>query len=84
LPEPAKPRQATVKMTKTQPLLTVPEAKVHSAPVTLASTPAAPAATSSWRDTIELLDQVPLPVCWTIFAVSTVTLLIQIWNYLSS
>ena len=30
------------------------------------------------------LESVPMPICWTIFGVSAVTLLIQIWNYLSS
>jgi hypothetical protein len=84
LPEPAKPRQATVKMTKTQPLLTTPQTNVPSPPVSVAQTPAVAAASSSWRDMFDLLDEVPLPVCWTIFGVSAVTLLIQIWNYLSS
>jgi hypothetical protein len=31
-----------------------------------------------------MLDAVPLPVCWTIFGISLVTLLIQIWNYFGS
>jgi hypothetical protein len=33
---------------------------------------------------ISTLDAVPLPICWTIFGISAVTLLIQIWNYFGS
>ncbi|MDQ6860460.1 MAG: hypothetical protein M3032_04800 [Verrucomicrobiota bacterium] len=84
LPQPASPRAPTVKMTKTQPLLTVPQAAVQSAPVSLAKVPAATVATRSITDFVELLDAAPIPVCWTIFGISSVTLLIQIWNYLSS
>ena len=72
---------ATVKMAKTQPLLTVPAAKSLSAPVIVAATDdKAEPATSP----LDMLDSVPMPVCWTIFAISTVTLLIQIWNYFSA
>ena len=42
LPEPATPRAPTVKMTKTQPLITAPEPVAHHAPVTVAKV--APAA----------------------------------------
>ncbi|MFL6594746.1 MAG: hypothetical protein ACJ8HQ_04810 [Chthoniobacterales bacterium] len=84
LPQPTTPRAPTVKMTKTQPLITAPQAAVHSAPVTVAKVPAATAATRSLDRYFDLLDSVPLPVCWTIFGISTVTLLIQIWNYFSS
>ena len=66
-------------MTKTQPLMTAPAAKIHAAPLVTAPPTArsvveAPAAAS-------MLDAVPLPVCWIIFGISLVTLLIQIWNY---
>lgn len=71
---------ATVKMAKTQPLLTVPAAKAPNAPVTVAADDEAEPPTSP----LDMLDSVPLPVCWTIFGISTVTLLIQIWNYFSS
>ncbi|MBA2433278.1 MAG: hypothetical protein H0V56_14385 [Chthoniobacterales bacterium] len=91
LPEPATPAPA-VKMTKTQPLITAPAPKVHSAPVTVApraagSLPAtispitptpAPASTGSILDELE---HIPLPVCWAILGVSAVILIIQIWNY---
>jgi hypothetical protein len=80
LPEPVRRPAPTVKMTKTQPLITAPAAKIHTAPVVTAPAPpagGAPAAASS-------RDAVPLPVCWTIFGISLVTLLIQIWNYFGS
>jgi hypothetical protein len=65
-------------MAKTQPLLTVPAAKVHSAPVTLATTAPAPS------KLVTEIDSIPLPFCWAVFGISAVTLLIQIWNYFSS
>jgi hypothetical protein len=76
LPEPAARSSPTVKMTKTQPLMTIPQARIQSAPVTVAP----PAKSSS---TILAFDAIPLPVCWTIFGISAITLLIQIWNYFS-
>ncbi len=78
LPEPpAPPAPPAVKMAKTQPLLTVPAATAPSAPVLTAADASSPSA-------VAMLDVVPLPICWTIFGFSTVTLLIQIWNYFSS
>ncbi len=71
---------ATVKMAKTQPLLTVPVAQPIATPVVI---PAAEP-NESTSDTLALLEAVPLPLCWVIFGISTVTLLIQIWNYFSS
>lgn len=65
-------------MAKTQPLLTVPQTKINKAAVTVAPG-SAPVATTTGFD----FDAVPMPICWTIFGISTVTLLIQIWNYLS-
>jgi hypothetical protein len=44
----------------------------------------APVATASSDSFLDRLDAVPMAVCWTIFGISGVTLLIQIWNYLSS
>ena len=71
---------ATVKMAKTQPLLTVPAAKAPTAAVLVATEDEAGAPSRP----LDMLDHVPLPFCWTIFAVSAVTLLIQIWNYFGS
>ncbi|HMJ06565.1 MAG TPA: hypothetical protein VK474_09955 [Chthoniobacterales bacterium] len=80
LPEAAAPVATPVKMAKTQPLLTIPSPQLHHAP---AIVPAENGQT--WpRDPVSMLDAVPLPVCWTIFAISAVTLLIQIWNYFGS
>lgn len=84
LPEPVTPRAPTVKMTKTQPLIAAPQAKVHSAPVSVAKVPAATAASTGISDLVDLLDTVPMPVCWIIFGISSLTLLIQIWNYVSA
>ncbi len=77
LPQPPAPHAPTVKMTKTQPLQTVPQMNIHSAPVTVAA-PAEPTAAAI------SFDAVPLPICWTIFGISAVTLIIQIWNYFAA
>lgn len=78
LPEAASPA-ASVAMAKTQPLMAAPTTRVHSAPVNVA-TMSSPAAASSLAGSLE---SVPLPICWVIFGISSVTLLIQIWNYLA-
>ena len=75
LPQPAARPSPTVKMTKTQPLLTVPQANIHSARVTVTADTARESVTTSF-------DSIPLPICWTIFGISTVILLIHIWTYL--
>jgi hypothetical protein len=82
LPEPARRPAPTVKMTKTQPLITAPAAKIHTAPVVTA--PAATLSPVEAPAAASMLDAVPLPVCWTILGISLVTLLIQIWNYFGS
>ena len=71
-------------MTKTQPLMAAPEPKVYTAPVKVTAAPAETADKTSLSDIFNMLDTIPMPVCWTIFGISAVTLLIQIWNYLSS
>ncbi|MEP6822716.1 MAG: hypothetical protein ABI946_10250 [Chthoniobacterales bacterium] len=81
LPEPANPMAATIKMAKTQPLLTVPAAQTPIVPVVVATHEERTAATPG---ALAMLDHVPLPICWTIFGISAVTLLIQIWNYFGS
>ena len=73
---------ATVKMAKTQPLLTVPAAKPASAPMIVSAGDEDEARASGGP--LDMLDAVPLPICWTIFAISSFTLLIQIWNYFGS
>ncbi len=73
-------------MAKTQPLTTAPEPIVPRAPVKVAvakvATPTRVTQTSS--NLTDMLDAVPMPVSWIIFAISSVTLLIQIWNYFGS
>ncbi len=76
LPETTGPARPTGRMTKTQPLMVAPAAKIHSAPVTIAPGASGTAASG--------FDAIPLPICWTIFGISAVTLLIQIWNYLAA
>ena len=71
-------------MTKTQPLMAAPEPKVYIAPVKVTSAPVEIAPKTSFAEIFEMLDTIPMPICWTIFGISAVTLLIQIWNYLSS
>ncbi len=80
LPQPPTPSAPTVKMAKTQPLQTAPAPGHQTQPVVVApqSEPAAR------FDAGAMLDSVPLPICWTIFGISALTLLIQIWNYFSS
>ena len=59
-------------MKKNQPLITMPESTSQSAPLTVAP-----------KDTSAMVDAIPMPLCWTLLGVSTVILIIQIWNYLS-
>jgi hypothetical protein len=66
---PARPSR-TVEMKKTQPLVTMPE------PV---SKPTSVIVTASTIET--MVEDVPMVFCWSLLAVSTVILLIQIWNY---
>ncbi|CAN5705464.1 hypothetical protein BH20VER1_BH20VER1_12900 [soil metagenome] len=81
-------------MTKTQPLMTAPVPKVHSAPVTMAPrSAAAPGITPTSVGTIDTplvpanaslldaLDDIPVPIAAAICGVAAVVLLIQIWNY---
>jgi hypothetical protein len=73
LPEPVSPRGSTVKMKKTQPLLTVPPEQAAAARVQIAA-PRPPLPSPS-------VDSIPMPLVWAAFGISLVTLLIQIWNY---
>jgi hypothetical protein len=61
-----------VNMAKTQPLLIHPVGTTPVAPVVITSKPVAP------------LDVIPRSLAWTIFAVSALIFLIQIWNYVVS
>jgi len=67
-------------MAKTQPLVTAPEAKAPIAPVTVASSvPVVPSGVEATG-----IDAIPRPLVWAVFGFSTVTFLIQIWNYFST
>jgi hypothetical protein len=73
MPRPAASAPAA-KMAKTQPLMTAPAPTVQRPPVALVAPAEQPA---------NLLDAIPLPLCWALLGVSTVTLLIQLWTYFS-
>jgi hypothetical protein len=72
LPRPASSPKPTINMTKTQPLVIHPAPGIQPAPVIITSKPVAPA------------DVIPRSLSWTIFAISAVIFLIQIWNYVVS
>jgi hypothetical protein len=61
-----------VQMKKTQPLITMPDT---------AEQPAVPLTVTS--DTVMPAERIPVPLCWTVLAVSALVLIIQIWNYFS-
>jgi hypothetical protein len=73
LPDP--PAKSPVQMKKTQPLINLPVMEKPATPVTVA--PAPEPTTQAW------VDQVPMPLCWGLVAVSAAILILQIWNYLS-
>ena len=58
-------------MKKTQPLIDLPMIETPSTTVTLTPRPQLG------------IDQIPMPLCWPLLAVSTAILILQIWNYLS-
>jgi hypothetical protein len=69
LPDPlAKP---AVQMKKTQPLIDLPAIETPSTTVTVTPEPQLG------------IDQIPMPLCWALLAVSAAILILQIWNYLS-
>jgi hypothetical protein len=73
LPDPlSKP---AVQMKKTQPLIDLPAMETRVTTVTLTPEPAP-------KQQLQI-DQIPMPLCWTLLAVSATTLILQIWNYLS-
>jgi hypothetical protein len=86
LPQPAAAPAAAVRMAKTQPLSTAPPAVrkpaavITPAPVS-SSAPAVRAVAPASSSGLDMLNDVPMPVAWVIFGISTITLLIQIWNY---
>jgi hypothetical protein len=73
LPDP-QPKPA-VQMKKTQPLIDLPAMETPATTVTLTPEPAPKAQPR--------IHQIPMPLCWTLLAVSAAILILQIWNYLS-
>ena len=80
LPDP--PNKPAVEMKKTQPLIDLPAATGPVSKVTVAPAPVPPKPIPKSR--IETaIDEIPMPLCWALFATSAVILILQIWNYLS-
>jgi hypothetical protein len=75
LPDP-QPKPA-VQMKKTQPLIDLPAMEAPASTVTLTPEPA-PKPQPQVR-----IDQIPMPLCWTLLGVSGAILILQIWNYVS-
>ena len=78
LPDP--PVKRAVEMKKTQPLIDLPAAEAPISKVTIASPPRPPASQPQPQMQI---DDIPMPLCWGLLAVSAAVLILQIWNYLS-
>jgi hypothetical protein len=70
LPDPPVKSTPTVQMKKTQPLINMPAPRTEKAPIAVA--PPTPSA---------IVDAIPMPLCWTLLALSAVVLIIQIWGY---
>jgi hypothetical protein len=73
LPDP--PPKPAVQMKKTQPLIDLPAMETPATTVTLTPEPA--------LQPQPRIDQIPMPLCWTLLAVSATILILQIWNYVS-
>jgi hypothetical protein len=71
MPEP-RSAPATVKMSKTQPLITAPEPMRETAPISIE-----PASSS------EAIESIPVPLCWALVGISALIFIIQVWTYFS-
>jgi hypothetical protein len=71
MPEP-QPSAPTVKMSKTQPLITAPDPEREMPPISIAP--------PSVDDVIE---SIPVSLCWALLAVSALLFIVQLWTYLS-
>lgn len=63
---------ATVKMSKTQPLITAPEPNTDTAPISIEAESAS-----------ETIESIPVPLCWALVGVSALIFIIQVWTYFS-
>ena len=75
MPEPRAMPAPAVEMKKTQPLIAMPQITPQRG--SIAAKPAEKGEESA------MINAIPMPICWTLFGVSTVILIIQIWTYLS-
>jgi len=71
-PDPHPKASPAVQIKKAQPLVTMPEITLQSAPLTAAT-----------NNMSAIVDAIPMPLCWALLGVSTVILIIQIWTYFS-
>jgi hypothetical protein len=74
LPDPPVRPSPSVEMKKTQPLVTMPEAIPHAAPIAVNVAPTSVEA---------FVAEIPMPLCWGLLVMSAAILTIQIWNYVS-
>jgi len=72
MPDPPVRPAPTIEMKKTQPLIAMPESTPQSASIAVAPT-----------EKRAGLDKTPMSICWLLFCVSAVILILQIWIYIS-
>jgi len=65
-------KETAVEMKKTQPLIDLPMVEAPATKVAITPGP-----------TLTRVDEIPMPLCWGLFAASVAILILQIWNYLS-
>jgi hypothetical protein len=73
MPE-ARAAAPTVKMSKTQPLITAPDPLRETAPILVE-----PAS----LDGDALMESIPVPLCWALLGLSALLFIIQLWTYFS-
>jgi hypothetical protein len=71
MPE-ARPAAPTVKMSKTQPLITAPEPTRQIPPIAVEP-----------PDVNEMVESIPVPLCWALVGISALLFIIQLWTYFS-
>jgi hypothetical protein len=81
LPDP--PAKPGVQMKKTQPLIDLPVPEMPTISVTVAPQGSPSPEPMPRPSLMQTVDEIPMPLCWTLLGVSAVILLIQIWSYVS-